>query len=127
MNERFWETKTLEQMNDQEWEALCDGCGKCCLHKFIEDDEANEAAPTDELRADEQVHYTNIVCSYLNTKACQCTQYENRTVLVPDCVKLTKENLKDIINTMEEMYSYIASIVLGQFIRLIVGLMVGGL
>ena len=96
MNERFWETKTLEQMNDQEWEALCDGCGKCCLHKFIEDDEANEAAPTDELRADEQVHYTNIVCSYLNTKACQCTQYENRTVLVPDCVKLTKENLKDI-------------------------------
>ncbi len=96
MTDRFWETKTLEQMNDKEWEALCDGCGKCCLHKFIEDDSADEAAPTDHLNGDEQVHYTNIVCSYLNTRTCECTEYDNRTTLVPDCVKLTKANLKDI-------------------------------
>jgi len=92
----FWETKSLEEMNQTEWESLCDGCGKCCLHKFIDDESVEECSPTDFINANEQIHYTNIVCSYLNTKKCECTEYQNRTVLVPDCVKLTKENLKDI-------------------------------
>ncbi|WP_026375258.1 YcgN family cysteine cluster protein [Aestuariibacter salexigens] len=92
----FWEVVKLEDMTDSQWEALCDGCGKCCLHKFIEDDDADEAQSTDVINAHEQVHYTNIVCSLLNTKTCSCTRYEERTKLVPDCVKLTKENLKDI-------------------------------
>ena len=94
--ERFWETKQLEDMNDSEWESLCDGCGKCCLHKFIDDEEIEEAETTDVINPGESVHYTNIVCSYLNTKTCSCTQYEKRTELVPECVKLTKDNLKDI-------------------------------
>lgn len=94
--ERFWETKQLEEMNDSEWESLCDGCGKCCLHKFIDDEEIEEAETTDVINPGESVHYTNIVCSYLNTKSCSCTQYEKRTELVPECVKLTKDNLKDI-------------------------------
>ena len=51
---------------------------------------------TDHINDNEKIHYTNIVCTYLNTKKCECTQYERRTELVPDCVKLTKENLKDI-------------------------------
>lgn len=96
MTDRFWETKSLNEMNDAEWEALCDGCAKCCLHKFIEDDDADEAATTDTIHDGEQIHYTNIVCSLLNTKSCQCSQYDRRTELVPDCVKLTKANLKDI-------------------------------
>ena len=96
MSDRFWKTKTLDEMTRTEWEALCDGCGKCCLHKFIEDDEVAEATSTDEIRDNEQVHYTNIVCSLLNTKTCDCTQYQNRTTLVPDCVQLTRDNLKDI-------------------------------
>lgn len=96
MADRFWETKSLEQMSRQEWESLCDGCGKCCLHKFIDDDDAEDAAPTNTINPGEQVHFTNIVCSLLNTKSCSCTQYEKRTELVPDCVKLTQENLKDI-------------------------------
>ncbi len=96
MSAPFWETKSLSEMSQAEWESLCDGCAKCCLHKFIEDDEADEAAPTDEIFPEEQVHYTNIVCSLLNTKSCACSQYERRTELVPDCVKLTKDNLKDI-------------------------------
>ncbi|RDV24639.1 YcgN family cysteine cluster protein [Alteromonas aestuariivivens] len=95
MTDKFWETKSLQEMSEQEWESLCDGCGKCCLHKFIED-EVDAAAPTDTLNPEEQVHYTNIVCSLLNTKTCSCTRYSERTQLVPDCVKLTKENLKDI-------------------------------
>ncbi len=96
MTERFWETKSLEDMTEQEWEALCDGCGKCCLHKFIDDDEIEESGPTDFIKEGEQLHFTNIVCDLLNTKTCSCSRYAERTVLVPDCVKLTKENLKDI-------------------------------
>ncbi|MEW9799125.1 YcgN family cysteine cluster protein [Alteromonas sp. CYL-A6] len=96
MTDRFWETKSLDEMNDAEWEALCDGCAKCCLHKFIDDENSDEASPTDVLHDGEQVHYTSIVCSLLNTKSCQCSRYEERTTLVPDCVKLTKDNLKDI-------------------------------
>ena len=96
MTTPFWETKSLEEMTEQEWESLCDGCAKCCLHKFIDDKSAEAAAPTDHIGAHEQVHYTNIVCSLLNTKKCACSQYEKRTELVPDCVKLTKDNLKDI-------------------------------
>ncbi|WP_423185897.1 YcgN family cysteine cluster protein [Alishewanella sp. d11] len=90
----FWQHKTLAEMNTEEWEALCDGCAKCCLNKFIDDDE--EEGPTAILHQDEQVHYSNIACRYLNSHKCECTQYELRTVLVPDCIKLTKDNLKDI-------------------------------
>ena len=62
---RFWERKTLAQMSDAEWEALCDGCGKCCLNKVIDDD-------TDDL------YFTDIACKLLNTKTCQCRRYEKR-------------------------------------------------
>jgi uncharacterized cysteine cluster protein YcgN (CxxCxxCC family) len=96
MTAPFWETKTLEEMTQKEWESLCDGCAKCCLHKFIDDENEEAQAPTDYIKANEQIHYTNIVCSLLNTKSCECTQYAKRTELVPDCVQLTKANLKDI-------------------------------
>lgn len=96
MTDKYWESKTLEQMNEQEWEAICDGCAKCCLHKFIDDDSVDEPAPTDKIEAGEKIHFTNIVCTLLNTKTCSCTRYSERTELVPDCVKLTKDNLSDI-------------------------------
>ena len=83
-------------MSAEEWESLCDGCGKCCLHKFIEDEEAEEQATTDHISEGEQIHFTSIVCSLLNTKTCSCTKYTQRTKLVPDCVQLTKDNLQDI-------------------------------
>ncbi len=95
----YWETKTLQEMTDAEWEGLCDGCAKCCLHKFIEDDEVEEEGelqPTMHMQEHEQIHYTNIACHLLNTKTCGCTKYAERTKLVPDCVKLTKKNLDDI-------------------------------
>lgn len=92
----FWETKTLEEMTRAEWEQICDGCGKCCLHKFIADDTAESLTTTDYMEEGEQLEYTNVVCQYLNDKTCSCTVYSERRRLVPDCVELTPENLSDI-------------------------------
>lgn len=96
VTEKFWENKSLESFTQKEWESVCDGCGKCCLHKFIEDDSAEDAESTDFLRPGERLIFTNIVCQLLNTKTCSCTQYKSRTKLVPDCVQLTKDNLRKI-------------------------------
>lgn len=96
MTDRFWETKSLDEMTRAEWESLCDGCAKCCLHKFIDDDDADAPATTDYVQQSEEIHFTSIACDLLNTKTCSCTQYDRRTELVPDCVKLTKDNLKEI-------------------------------
>ncbi|AWB67927.1 YcgN family cysteine cluster protein [Saccharobesus litoralis] len=96
LDPNFWQHKSLEQMNDEEWEALCDGCGKCCLHKFIDDAETDDMQTTEVIHQDEQLAYTDIVCQYINDKTCVCTCYSKRQKLVPDCVKLTKDNLKDV-------------------------------
>ena len=80
MNRKFWDTKKLEDMSDDEWESLCDGCGKCCLHK-IEDEETKE------------IHYTNVACRLLDLNTCSCTSYATRKSKVPDCLKLDVSNL----------------------------------
>lgn len=76
----FWQAKTLDQMDDAEWEALCDGCGQCCLHK-LQDEETDE------------IYFTNVACNLLNIKTCQCRHYERRFEYEEDCIKLTRENL----------------------------------
>ncbi len=99
LNAPFWKTKSLKEMSKSEWESLCDGCAKCCLNKFIDDettDDTTELQPTDHLKAGEQLVYSNIACYLLNDKTCQCSQYEKRTQLVPDCVQLSQENLDQI-------------------------------
>ncbi len=93
---KFWQEKSLKEMNTAEWEAICDGCGKCCLNTFIDSEADDDFAPTDVLRAGEKLIYTNIVCHLLDTKTCSCSQYERRTEFVPSCVQLTKENIQDI-------------------------------
>jgi uncharacterized cysteine cluster protein YcgN (CxxCxxCC family) len=79
----FWETKTLAEMTHAEWESLCDGCGKCCLHKLQDED-------TDE------IFYTSVACRLLDCQSCQCSNYPERTRLVPDCVVMLPDNLDDI-------------------------------
>lgn len=94
---KFWQNTTLDDMDGEQWEAICDGCARCCLHKFIDDEKLEEQfAPTDHINDGEEILYTNIACYLLNDKTCACTQYAKRTELVPDCVTLTKDNLKDI-------------------------------
>ncbi|WP_142850540.1 YcgN family cysteine cluster protein [Telmatospirillum sp. J64-1] len=80
---RFWEGKSLHDLTEAEWESLCDGCGKCCLHK-LEDQDTGE------------VHYTNIACRLLDTGSCRCSNYPGRKRLVPDCVKLTPDDIKTL-------------------------------
>lgn len=79
----FWEIKSLEEMTPEEWESLCDGCAKCCLHK-IQDSEA------------EKVVYTNVVCRLLDQETCRCTDYEHRSVRIRDCVALTPHMVHEI-------------------------------
>lgn len=95
----FWQTKTLAEMTRDEWESLCDGCAKCCLHTFINDDETEsevDLLPTDHIKQGEQLYYSNISCYLLNEKTCQCTKYQQRTTLVPDCVRLTQDNIDGV-------------------------------
>ena len=77
MTDKFWE-KPLSELSRAEWEALCDGCGKCCLHKV--EDEMTGA-----------IHATNVACKLLDRVSCQCSNYRGRKAFVPDCVRLTSE------------------------------------
>ena len=79
----WWNSKALAQLSPQEWEALCDGCAKCCLHK-LEDEDSGE------------VFYTKVRCRYLDEDACRCTDYTHRSVLVPNCIALDQNNVEGL-------------------------------
>ncbi|WP_416356024.1 YcgN family cysteine cluster protein [Aureimonas phyllosphaerae] len=84
MNETpFWARKSLDEMTAEEWESLCDGCGRCCLNK-LEDWDTGE------------IIWTNVACHMLDGASCRCADYENRHASVPDCVTLDPDLVRSI-------------------------------
>ena len=81
MNKPFWKTKSLSEMNEAEWESLCDGCGKCCLLRMEDEDDASV------------IYVTDIRCKLLDAETCHCRHYPERRDYVPDCVRLTPDKV----------------------------------
>lgn len=84
----YWKAKGLDRMTDAEWEALCDGCGRCCLNK-LEEEETGD------------IYWTNVACRLLDHRTCRCKDYANRWDFVPDCVKL------DPREVIEQTYTWL--------------------
>ncbi|MDM8525459.1 YcgN family cysteine cluster protein [Desulfococcaceae bacterium HSG8] len=80
MPEPFWKAKSFTEMTHEEWESLCDGCGRCCLQK-LEDKNTGE------------IYYTNVACRLLNIRTCRCMRYPKRTQSVSNCKSLTPDTI----------------------------------
>lgn len=80
LRKRFWERIPLREMTAKEWEALCDGCGKCCLNK-LEDEDTGDVA------------LTRVACRLLDNDSCHCAQYDIRQQFVPECIRMTPANI----------------------------------
>jgi hypothetical protein len=78
----FWKITAPKDMSSEQWESLCDGCGRCCLQKLIDDD-----VPL--------MYHTSVACRYLDIKSCQCTVYQNRQDKVSDCTLVTADTVAD--------------------------------
>ncbi|MGJ8585226.1 MAG: YcgN family cysteine cluster protein [Marinosulfonomonas sp.] len=90
---KFWEHVPLKNMAPKEWEALCDGCGKCCLNK-LEDPDTGEVA------------LTRVACRLLDDSTCHCSQYDIRKQIVPECIVMTPNNIEKHAYWMPETCAY---------------------
>lgn len=94
--DKFWQYKSLAAMNEQEWEALCDGCGKCCLNKLLDAANENDSDEGLYMDASEQLYYTDIRCRYLDPETARCGCYSQRLQKVAECVNITLADLPQI-------------------------------
>ena len=79
----FWTSKSLQEMSRDEWESLCDGCGKCCCLRLEDEDT-------------QQIYITDVACHLFDPHNCRCTDYQNRSKKVPDCVTLKPDNVAQL-------------------------------
>ena len=79
----WWNRLSLAELDPEQWEALCDGCAKCCLHK-LEDEDSGE------------IFYTRVRCRYLQEESCRCSDYPRRSVMVPECIRLEPGMVADL-------------------------------
>jgi uncharacterized cysteine cluster protein YcgN (CxxCxxCC family) len=89
----FWKNTPLAEMSRPQWESLCDGCGRCCLHKILFED-------TSELA------YTSAACRYLDIETCRCTAYGRRSSLAAECLVLTPSNLPRCVHLLPDTCAY---------------------
>lgn len=88
----FWKTKSLTEFTDDEWESICCRCGRCCLIKLQDD-------------ATEDIYYTRIICHLFDCQKHLCREYQNRCTLVPECLKITPQNI-DSLHWIPKACSY---------------------
>lgn len=93
MRDRFWETLPLADLTRPEWEALCDGCGKCCLNK-LEDEATGHVA------------LTRVACRLFDDATCRCLRYETRHDYVPECIVLTHDTIEQHMYWLPESCAY---------------------
>lgn len=92
LRKNFWTKYALDELTKPEWEALCDGCGRCCLIKLEHDNG--------------DIDFTNVACRLLDDKTCACGQYALRKQLVAGCVVLSPENIERIAHWMPATCAY---------------------
>ena len=90
---RYWDRKQMSEMSPREWEALCDGCGKCCMNK-LEDEETGEVA------------LTRIACRLFDDTTCRCAQYDIRHQFVPECIVLRPETIESHLYWLPQTCAY---------------------
>ena len=93
LRDRYWETVPLKKMTAPEWEALCDGCGKCCLNKIEYEDTG-------------EVEFTRVACRLLDGTTCRCMSYDNRHQFVPECVRLSPKTLPKVAYWLPKTCAY---------------------
>lgn len=89
----WWESTPLNRLSTEQWEALCDGCGRCCLHKLEDEDDGT-------------VHATDVACRLLDLQTCRCSRYDQRRQQVPDCLSVRGIIERDQSHTLPPSCAY---------------------
>lgn len=79
----FWKRKSLDEMSAEEWESLCDGCGRCCMVKLEDEDTGT-------------CYLTRLACSLLDIGSCRCSDYPNRKARMSDCVTIDPSSVRSL-------------------------------